>query len=341
MKMKKGLVVITFVVLLIGSVRAATSLQVPVDGDLWTESSSYASCWSSGNGGTISYVTTDVNVGSYAVQDYKAANGYYVGPTFFFSGAPLDLSAVGTGISFGIYAHVTNDLAWLNNGNMIQMEWRIYTVGGYFSAIANSPKGLWATADSLQLSNFTNTSGTPDWTKVTGVGFYNLYSYADATTIKIDGLHFDNVTINPGATSGFPTLLMRSPSAGTNGVFTNAQGIGSVDLRWSERVHFDATDISVVDEHGSNVYTTVSGIDSDLMRISFLPPLLNNKCTVTIFDSVVSLERAVAIDGDANGVSGGNTVFVMEHRQKEDMNKDNQVNLGDLEIFANNWLEQF
>ncbi len=185
-------VMLVAMLLLVCSVGAKAGM-IPADGDLWTENSSYLLSWSSGNGGTISYVTDGAQTGSYAVQDYKAANGNYVGPTLFFPGAPLDLSAAGNGISFNIYAHVTNDLAWLENGNMVPMQWRIYTVGGFYGVSTKSPKGQWATADALQLSNFTTIDGTPDWTKVTGVGFYNLYSYADATTIKIDGLHFDTI----------------------------------------------------------------------------------------------------------------------------------------------------
>lgn len=193
--MKKHLFMLVAVLALMSSgLMADIMVSTPADGDLWTEDSSYLSSWSSGNGGTISY-TTDAQVGTYAVQDYKAASGYYVGPTLFFSGAPLDLSLGGT-ISFNMYAHVTNDLAWLNNGDCIQMEWRIYTTNGFFRVIANQPKGIWTfAADDLNITNFSPFEGTPDWSQVTGVGFYNLYWYSDATTIIVDGLHFSAVVV--------------------------------------------------------------------------------------------------------------------------------------------------
>lgn len=76
------------------------------------------------------------------------------------------------------------------------------------------------------------------------------------------------------------------------------------------------------------------------MIITFNITLFADKYTITIHDSVVSTATDNAINGDNNGVVGGDYIFTMEHRERHDSDNDNDIDLIDLAAFSKKWLWQ-
>ena len=64
----------------------------------------------------------------------------------------------------------------------------------------------------------------------------------------------------------------------------------------------------------------------------------NNVYTITVSDTVLSAETGNSIDGDKDGLAGGDAIIGIEHRKRSDFNNDNDVDFNDLANFAMNWL---
>jgi len=133
---------------------------------------------------------------------------------------------------------------------------------------------------------------------------------------------------------------MREPWVENGDVHTGESGIDSLRLLWSERVIFDNSDVSVTDANDISVPFSVSGSNSKFMIIVFGKTLLNDKYTITIHDSVVSVATGASIDGDNDGLAGGDAVIVMEHRERHDSDNDNDIDMFDFADLADKWLWQ-
>ena len=133
-------------------------------------------------------------------------------------------------------------------------------------------------------------------------------------------------------------LVMQEPMADPNGVFTGDDGVGYVLLLWSEPVIFSADDLTVTNEELNPVSFLVDGSGTEFMNITFNELLLYDRYSITIHDSVTSVETGNPVDGDNDGVMGGDAIIVMEHRQRVDCDNDNDVDLFDLAKLADKWL---
>ena len=74
------------------------------------------------------------------------------------------------------------------------------------------------------------------------------------------------------------------------------------------------------------------------MIIAFGRTLLDDKYTITIEDTVISVESGNAIEGDEDGFAGGDAVILMEHRERHDSDNDNDIDFSGLADFAEKWL---
>ncbi len=135
-----------------------------------------------------------------------------------------------------------------------------------------------------------------------------------------------------------PQFIMRVPQVAQGEVHTNKDGIGSVRLLFDQPVNFNIDDVTVLNENAQNVVVYATGSGSPLMVIAFNEFLFADKYTITVHDTVSSIETGYAIDGDNDGNAGGDIVFTMEHRKRTDINNDNGVNLSDLVKLAEDWL---
>ena len=146
--------------------------------------------------------------------------------------------------------------------------------------------------------------------------------------------------VRAGTSEIGPQIVMQEPKVASDGVFTDHSGASSLRLLWNEPVTFTNDDVEILNELGQSISLSVSGSNSQFMIIAFGETLLNDKYTITISDSVVSAETGNPIDGDEDGLSGGDAIIVMEHRQRHDSDNDNDIDLVDLSELAKKWLWQ-
>ncbi|NIP24712.1 MAG: hypothetical protein GWN67_29260 [Phycisphaerae bacterium] len=135
-----------------------------------------------------------------------------------------------------------------------------------------------------------------------------------------------------------PLLVMREPWVENDDVHTGEKGVDDLRLLWSEPVLFSNADVTVENEDSNSIPFSVSGSGSQFMIIAFGEKLLNDKYTLTITESVVSSATGYAIDGDNDGIAGGDAILNMEHRERHDSDNDNDIDFCDLADFANKWL---
>ncbi|AQQ10337.1 hypothetical protein L21SP3_02169 [Sedimentisphaera cyanobacteriorum] len=135
-----------------------------------------------------------------------------------------------------------------------------------------------------------------------------------------------------------PQLLMRNPKAAVNGVHTNESGVGSVRLLFNEPIIFGADEASVENEDEVSISSQTTGSGSRFMIITFSEALLGDEYTITVPDTVTSKQTGNPMDGDNDGSAGGDLVFTIEHRKRQDFNNDNEVGIKDLAKFADEWL---
>ena len=168
----------------------------------------------------------------------------------------------------------------------------------------------------------------------TGTCTISVVAYACDDRMGAGNGYF-NVLYYPG-----PEILMREPKVEDNGVHTNLNGVENLRLLWSEPVVFGNTDVSITDANDMAVSFLTYEINPNpqIMQISFDKTLKYDKYTITIHDTVVSAATGRAIDGDGDGVAGGDAVLVMEHRERYDSDNDNDLDLIDFVDFANKWL---
>jgi hypothetical protein len=146
-----------------------------------------------------------------------------------------------------------------------------------------------------------------------------------------------------------PTIVMREPSMPPPGTapFTNPEGVSSTRILWSAAVNFVPADITVIRQSdGAPVPFAASGSGSAFMIIAFGQTLLNDTYTITINDTVVSTVGGAAIDGDSNGLAGGDAVIVLTHGPCDggtgcdaDWDNNGVVNSTDVSSFINDWFE--
>jgi hypothetical protein len=135
-----------------------------------------------------------------------------------------------------------------------------------------------------------------------------------------------------------PQFIMRTPKTALGGVHTNENGIGSVRLLFDQPISFQSDDVTVTDENSQSVTAFATGSGSPFMIITFQETLLTDKYTITVHDTVTSVDTGSPIDGDNDGNAGGDYIFTMEHRERHDSENDNDIDFYDLANFANNWL---
>lgn len=135
-----------------------------------------------------------------------------------------------------------------------------------------------------------------------------------------------------------PTVAMMEPKTMDDDVHTGPTGVDRLRVLFNEPVVFVPEDIAVVNEKGDSIPVTADGSGTAILILVWPQPLMHNRYTVTIRDTVVSAAGNIPIDGDQDGFSGGAAVIVMEHRRRGDMDNNNRIDLADLVRIAEIWL---
>lgn len=149
-----------------------------------------------------------------------------------------------------------------------------------------------------------------------------------------------SITVSLEVVGPGPVILMQEPLVLPGGIHIDPSGLNEIKLLWSEPLSFSDEDISITNENGQTIasITSTHNDDPNIMVIIFSEILLYDRYTITINDSVVSLSKGIPIDGDGNGIAGGDVVLVIEHRERHDSTNDNNITISDFAEFAGKWL---
>ena len=119
--------------------------------------------------------------------------------------------------------------------------------------------------------------------------------------------------IRPTSSSPGPILIMRAPMVLGDDSHSGRSGVDSERLLFSEPVDFVSADVEVVNEMGETVAVSAVGSGTPFVLINFGETLWNDTYTITVHDSVIGTTTGEPIDGDGNGIAGGDLVIVMKH----------------------------
>ncbi|MCB9854069.1 MAG: hypothetical protein H6818_00160 [Phycisphaerales bacterium] len=137
-----------------------------------------------------------------------------------------------------------------------------------------------------------------------------------------------------------PSLIALEPCSVNNEPVISTSAISSMRLIWSEALSFSASNLTVVDSNGQPIPVSLSGSGSIFMLITFAVPLESGAYTVIVHDSALSAAGGIPIDGNDDGIAGGDLVLTLAHRYPADLNLDTMVDGLDVQEFVNRLLSQ-
>ncbi|MBC8002877.1 MAG: hypothetical protein H7X97_09855, partial [Opitutaceae bacterium] len=160
------------------------------------------------------------------------------------------------------------------------------------------------------------------------VGIESISAASDGESLYVSD--FNGVyRIRPTGNVPGPVLIAREPSLPGTQPFKTTDPIYSARLIWNAPIFFGNSDVVVTNAKGEDVPVSVSGSGSQFLLISFGTPLYTNTYTITVRDTVRSVTGSIQIDGDNNGISGGDAVIQMMHLCPSDVNNNGIVNSQD------------
>jgi len=163
-----------------------------------------------------------------------------------------------------------------------------------------------------------------------GAASISLDEAGEALYIADDGGVY---RIRPLGDEPGPIVLCHDPSTPPASPLTGA-AVDAVRVIFNEPVTFDDADVSITNAGAQAVPFDASGSGSPFMIIGLGEPLASDTYTVTIADSVISLATGQPLDGDGNGVAGGDHVFELRHRDCcADCDDDGDTDLADFAVF--------
>ncbi len=165
-------------------------------------------------------------------------------------------------------------------------------------------------------------------------GFINI----DSLSISPDGqsMYVSDATgiylIREQGEEPGPTVIARTPDTHAGGALVGPP-ITSIRLVFSEPVVFDSNDVTVTNSAEESVTIGISGSGSQFMLISLGTPLSEDTYSIGVTDSVVSASSGLPIDGNEDGLAGGDYASSLTHGRQADLDRDGDVDLEDLLLF--------
>lgn len=134
-----------------------------------------------------------------------------------------------------------------------------------------------------------------------------------------------------------PTVLSHEPNdAGGSRLSGDPTTFFRIIL--SEPVSFSGEDLSLTNHAGQPIGFDASGSGSQFILIGLDAPLFADTYTLTIADTVTSLATGEPLDGDNDGVAGGDAVLMFTHHCPADSNGDGLIDTRDVIAFLNAWV---
>lgn len=139
--------------------------------------------------------------------------------------------------------------------------------------------------------------------------------------------------IRPAGSEPGPVALATDPSTHNGGSLTGP-AVTSMRVIFNEPVAFDDADVTITNAAGQPVGFDASGSGSQFMIIGLAEPLVGDTYTVTVADTVTAVANGQPLDGDNDGIAGGDYVFELRHVDRDaDLDADGDVDVDDFEDF--------
>ncbi|MEM1331225.1 MAG: hypothetical protein AAGG07_11750 [Planctomycetota bacterium] len=150
--------------------------------------------------------------------------------------------------------------------------------------------------------------------------------------------NFSSTTSIPG-----PTLLTQQPET----VACNDTGVTEVTLYWDEPVVIGADDVSVVTSDALAQPVPFRVLDSGAQAVTIefrgepggsssgTTPLISGSYTVTVSDRARAISNNAPIDGNADGIAGGDLEVTVTHAYRVDFDENGLLNFFDAIEFLN------
>jgi len=281
-------------------------------------------------------------IGNDGVNGFEASNGVDQADTGFESQLGTwflrSQNDYHNGVNPGVFTIQFSDVVSTVSGEVWDIDGETaYGSEAWFVRVYASDNSLLETIRSPEFTNSGRNSldGQP-WvfSVFRNEGISRVEIEFDGTKTNLIGLAFNNFTITalPG-----PRILCHSPDANA-GIERGNGGVDSIEIAWSESVKISNNDIIVRDRNNNSVGVTVSGSNTQLTTITFDTPVFNDDYTIIILDTAVASRNNVPIDGDNDGVSGGDAILTLRHRCDGDFNADGTINSVDVIQFLNAWI---
>lgn len=142
--------------------------------------------------------------------------------------------------------------------------------------------------------------------------------------------------IRPEGNDPGPAIVATDPSV-PPGTPMTGDPVDALRVIFTEPVSFSDTDVTITNAAGQPVAFDASGSGSQFMIIGLAAPLSGDDYTVTLADTITSVATAQPLDGDNDGIAGGDATLTFIHRCLADDNQDGQVNPADF----NAWILNF
>jgi hypothetical protein len=139
--------------------------------------------------------------------------------------------------------------------------------------------------------------------------------------------------IRPAGSDPGPAVLCTDPSVPSGTPLTGLP-VASLRLILNEPIEFQNSDISILNSVGQAVPFDASGSGSQFIIVGLGQPLVGDTYTVTVLDSVVSTTSGLPLDGNNDGIAGGDYVFAVTHVNRDaDLDADGDVDMVDFQDF--------
>lgn len=133
--------------------------------------------------------------------------------------------------------------------------------------------------------------------------------------------------------AGVPPVLLGVMPGGEDGVVRGVDGVTAATLLWSDGVSVPESAVVVTDAAGDPVQVSVDASDPQRTRVEFERALYADTFTLRVLDTAAASVTGAAIDGDTDGVPGGDAVRTLTHICPGDLTEDGILNMADLSLF--------
>lgn len=148
-------------------------------------------------------------------------------------------------------------------------------------------------------------------------------------------VYFDDaILVASSEIASGPQVLAQIPASPFSNNILSGDPLPKARYVFSEPVTVSTADISVTNGLSESVTFSLTTVSPQIIEVVFDTSIDNDTYTIVLHDTIVSQGYEAALDGDQDGLSGGDATFTLTHVDgSADLDLDGDVDLADFEIF--------